>query len=411
MAVEPGAAVLYGNWVTGLSASFFIFPVLLLTGHREEEDIFRRSSLMALCTVVPFDMLWNALHPQPLRLGAAAAVAGLLSALHTLHLTLAFRITTVVPYTYTIALSLQVLIALLAILVTQVGTAYIVSSNRSGARFQMLAWITIMIIGSLGTAFPALRKSPALSVAVASLPRIAIFLTLLLAGRRAPKVEEATNGQGASEKDEEETEMVPVGRVAKFLLFAANGSTGESLNDMATDLKVREALAAGNTTLALSYNAAVILSMCGGFLTESLASGKNARCGFAVVWGLCQLGRGFGMEYLTADRTWLMFVFVLFDKFAGPLGQAAIDTALLAVMKAGRSKDVASTSRTVPANALWTMRTVIERLERPACQLMLLTLQMSNAPPYVPPLTAGVSVMFVLHTLLLADDDKVKKEA
>ena len=66
-------------------------------------------------------------------------------------------------------------------------------------------------------------------------------------------------------------------------MSSKNGSTAEALNDMAIDLKVRGALASDNTKLTLSYNAAVVLSICvylcthicrmcvGGFVSETLA--------------------------------------------------------------------------------------------------------------------------------------------
>merc|ERR1711957_820606 len=104
------------------------------------------------------------------------------------------------------------------------------------------------------------------------------------------------------------------------------------------------------------------------------------------------------MELLTPDKTWLMFVFVFADKFTGPLGQAAIDTALLTLMRQSREAGIGKGWPRMPANALWTLRTAAERLERPMCQLLLLRFGAGNAPVWVPITFATVAVLFVEHT-------------
>mmetsp|Transcript_109334 Transcript_109334/g.310010 ORF Transcript_109334/g.310010 Transcript_109334/m.310010 type:complete len:153 (-) Transcript_109334:159-617(-) len=143
--------------------------------------------------------------------------------------------------------------------------------------------------------------------------------------------------------------------------------------------------------------------MCGGYLSERAASGPGARRAFASLWGLCQLCRGLGMRHLTPERTWLMFTFVFFDKFTGPLGQAAIDTALLALLRRDSGGASPPGWPRMPANAVWTLRTAAERLERPLCQLLLLQLGIPRAPAALPVCAAGVSVAFVWTTLRAGD--------
>lgn len=305
-------------------------------------------------------------------------------------------------------MALQLLMGLPWIFVTQVSTAFVVSSNRSPARYQQLAWITVMILGIIVTLFPSTRETPAFVILVAGLPRVLVASVLVsasMAGVGAEAVANGTSGTSTSKtangSEQHGSLSVALPRAARFALFACNGTTGEALNDMATDLRIRDALAMGDTQLDLTYKVAVLLSMGGGFVAESLASGTGARRGFAALWGLCQVIRGLGMVHMTPDKTGLMFFFVFFDKFSGPLGQAAIDTALLSLMRLdGGGKAPFSWPR-IPVNAMWTLRTAAERLERPVCQLLLLRLGMANASQWVPLAFTSVAVGFVLHTFRL----------
>merc|ERR1712196_573690 len=141
-------------------------------------------------------------------------------------------------------------------------------------------------------------------------------------------------------------------------------------NDMVTDLQIRNALSIGDITLTISYNVAVMISMlCGLMFETKLASSPTARRFFVILWGLCQTIRACGMQYLAADRIGLIFFFVFFDKFTGPLGQASIDGALLLLLREPRaSRSSGWLRQRIPANGMWTVRTAAERLERPLCQ-------------------------------------------
>lgn len=397
-----GPIVIYGQFVAMLALNFFIFPALLLTGRQAEEDIWRRTGLQAMCIIVLLDLAWTNTHPQAFSLLQVAAAAGLSVCCHFLHLLLAFGVF-VGAYSYTTAMALQFGTGLPWIFVSQVGTEFVVATGRSPARFQILAWITVMFLGTMVTVYPAMRESTWLVIAIAGLPRLVVCLALVWEA----SVGVVQRGE-AAEASGDSSYSVALPRAARFAVFACNGSTGEALNDMATDLKIRRALTAGDTQMTVTYNLAVVLSMFGGYVSESFAAGKEGpRRMFSVLWFCSQVFRSVGMDFLTPDRNWLMFTFVFMDKFTGPLGQAAIDTALLAVMRRGRDEGRGSSpGPRLPANALWTVRTAAERLERPACQLLLLTLQVDRAPVWLPVSAALVATAFVQFTLRPAAEAK-----
>ncbi|CAK0854007.1 unnamed protein product [Prorocentrum cordatum] len=139
---------------------------------------------------------------------------------------------------------------------------------------------------------------PLAVAAVAVAPRAAVAAALAWPGEARSEADAAVGSERLPEGGQP---PVALPRSCRFAAFACVGSTGEALNDMATDLTIRGALSAGNTSLTLSYNCAVILSMCGGYLSERAASGPGARRAFASLWGLCQLCRGLGMRHLTPE--------------------------------------------------------------------------------------------------------------
>eukprot|EP00933_Yihiella_yeosuensis_P003522 TRINITY_DN10644_c3_g1_i1.p1 TRINITY_DN10644_c3_g1~~TRINITY_DN10644_c3_g1_i1.p1 ORF type:complete len:415 (-),score=55.14 TRINITY_DN10644_c3_g1_i1:171-1415(-) len=396
-------------FVTTLLQNFLVFPALLLEGRKAEEDIMRRTGLTSMCLTLILELAWSNYRPQPLTIQLTSLAAITSAFAQVLHFGIAFGLVPQIAYSSLLAGSLHFIADLFWIWVKQVGTAYVVTSNRSPAKYQILAWITVMILGTLVTLYPEIRQMPFVVVAIASLPRIAVASRLLLERSKGCNCKMTNQSEdkcdvpaGSDIQNASENENVPslsIPRTLRFTIFACNGSTGEALNDMATDLKLRVALSDGDIQLALAYNCAVLLSMAGGYVSESMAAGIGARRIFCCFWGLCQVCRGFGMEYLTPDRTGLMFAFVFFDKFTGPLGQAAIDTALLSLLRRDNGGRGPEGWPRMPANAVWTLRAAAERLERPFCQLLLLHFGTSNAPTWVPLTFAAISVGFVLHTL------------
>eukprot|EP00931_Biecheleriopsis_adriatica_P073539 TRINITY_DN47800_c0_g1_i1.p1 TRINITY_DN47800_c0_g1~~TRINITY_DN47800_c0_g1_i1.p1 ORF type:complete len:432 (-),score=54.62 TRINITY_DN47800_c0_g1_i1:127-1353(-) len=408
MTSNTGPFVLYGSFVSTLFVNFFIFPTLLLTGRKAEENVWRHTSLMSMCVLILLDLVWANVHPRPLGLGSTAAAAALSGIAFMTHLLLAYGVLRVVEYSFNVGMALQLVTAVPWIFVQQLGTAFVVSSGRSPARFQMLAWITVMILGTLVTMYPTLRQNTLFVVGVASSPRLIVAAVLFCARLLGPA---STGAKSVKEKgDGNDSYSIALPRAFGFTLFACNGTLGEAINDMATELTIRGALKSGETSLTIAYNIAVILSMCAGFVSDSMASSDGARRIFSLCWAGCQVFRSCSMHLLSSDHIWLMFAFVFGDKFTGPLGQSAIDTALLKVMQRGRDESTGKAWPRIPANAMWTLRTATERLERPLCQLVLLRFGAGNAPPWLPITLTLLSVSLVQFTLRSGSDEG-KKEA
>eukprot|EP00928_Gymnodinium_smaydae_P023525 TRINITY_DN19382_c0_g1_i1.p1 TRINITY_DN19382_c0_g1~~TRINITY_DN19382_c0_g1_i1.p1 ORF type:complete len:442 (-),score=63.30 TRINITY_DN19382_c0_g1_i1:72-1397(-) len=415
-----GPLVLYCSFVCTLLVNFFIYPAMLLSDLKVEEDTMRRSGLRCMVVVIILDLIWTNFHPDlvPLRFaGLAAAAAAFITCLHLL---LAFRQFpwssdgSGISYTSEAALLLQFLVGVCWIFVAQVGTAFVVRTNRPAARYQMMAWITVMVLGTTVTLLPQLRRNHVLIVAVAVLPRLAVAFALLAGGTESEedrKLQSQVHSSTQQTDEQEKSIAVDVPRAVRFSFFACNGSIGEALNDMATDLQIRNALSAGDVTLTVSYNIAVMISMVGGLVFETkLAASPAARRFCSVLWGLCQTIRALGMQHLTTDRIGLMFFFVFFDKFTGPLGQASIDGALLLLLKQPRGDHSSGRFRQrIPANGMWTLRTAAERLERPLCQLCLLHFGAANAPPAVSLFFTAIAVCFVSHTFSSAEAHVAKQ--
>jgi len=290
--------------------------------------------------------------------------------------------------------------------VGQFGTDYIVTTNRSPARYLQLAWITVMVAGSSLSLVGWLRNAPGFLVFLALLPSLLSFVWLTVASLLSFQEEQTTTTvSDATASEDLLTLALP--RATKFLAFAFTSVYGEAFNDITTDLTVRRALSAGDSTLQLSYNGAVLASMCCGLVTETLAAGAASRT-FAALWGLCQLMRCAGIGFLSPENWQLMFAFCFFDKLTGPLGSAAMDTALLALIRRDGGGSTPSTWRRVPANGMWTLRYPAELLQRTSCQMLLLRTG-GSMPVWVSMSFTTLSVAFVFHTLRPGATGDVKK--
>jgi len=145
---------------------------------------------------------------------------------------------------------------------------------------------------------------------------------------------------------------------------------GESITDMATSLAVRASLQEGRQDLALANQVAVFVSMVMAYWSETRpGGGAGQRAGlFILVWAGCQAFRCCAVHLLAGGRAGvpLLMAFVFMDKYTGPLGAAALDVALLEVLRRGEGGGA------VRSSLLWTARMAVSRLERPLCQLVLL---------------------------------------
>jgi len=401
---HPGPLVLYSTYVNTLSMEFFIFAALLIAGRRAEEDIMRRSALLSMCFVIISDVAWTNLHPKPVSLRIAAAAAGGSVLAQGMNLAIAFGVVPSLEYSSALAGPLLVAAGLCWIVVGQFGTDYVVTTNRSPARYLQLAWITVMVAGSSLSLIGWLRNAPGFLVFLALLPRLLSFVWLMAASLLSFQ-QEQTDTVHAGKVTEELTLAIP--RAANFLVFAFTSVYGEAFNDITTDLTVRRALSAGDSTLQLSYNGAVLASMCCGLVTETLAAGAASRT-FAALWGLCQLMRCAGIGFLSPENWQLMFAFCFFDKLTGPLGSAAMDVALLALIRRDGGGSAPSRWPRIPANGIWTLRYPAEMLQRTSCQMLLLRTG-GSMPIWVSMSFTTLSVAFVFHSLRPAAKRDLKK--
>jgi hypothetical protein len=252
-----------------------------------------------------------------------------------------------------------------------------------------------MVAGSSLSLVSWLKSMPSLLVFAAVAPRLLSFIALACTDVASGQVE-STKTPISSARDDDEVRTVAIPRAVRFSVFALTSVYGEAFNDITTDLVVRNALSAGDSTLQLAYNGSVILSMFCGYFTETLAAGDANRT-FSVLWGLCQLVRSLGITYLTSDNWLLMVGFVFFDKLTGPLGSAAMDAALLALIRQDNGGSGPKSWIRVPANAMWTMRYPAELLQRTSCQMLLL--RIGSVPWWVSMLFTSTSMLFVVLTL------------
>ena len=160
------------------------------------------------------------------------------------------------------------------------------------------------------------------------------------------------------------------------------GTNGEGLLDSAVGLTVRRSLASGKSGLAIANQMAVLLSMLLALLSETkLVRGNASERGlvFIGLWLIVNLIRavGFSLGLISDDSKGQVIValFVFFDKFTGPLGNAALEVALLTVLASPHPKEDTAPplikQARVPAAFLLTLRMTTEAVCRPWAELLL----------------------------------------
>lgn len=438
-----GPVVSFATVLNGLSENFVIFPALILSGRKPAELVLRKYGLKARVVAVAVDLLWNFVRPTGIHRAFVAICVSLALLASCLRLALAFDalgdlsldqgldlarlglgpVIALPDLGLVLAVAAQVFLAP----ARQLGSLDVVARNQSPWRFKMLAWVAVELSATTVLLAPSFGSSFAFVMLVTASPLVLILVTLLLPGSRAEdtkekKQKEKGAGAGPSMAPEEAAlQRVPLVPTMGFLAMACGvGTTGEALNDMAVDLSVREALSQGDTTLALAYNGSVLLAMISAYIVETrpFAGTKAAadsedrghtdptprRGLFILLWAACQVFRTAILPSLKAGASsgptlgtlGLVAFIVLLDKFAGPLGGAAFDTALLSLLSRSRSAG-AGGGWSVPSGLLWTVRTAVERLERPICQLLLL--HGGASYPWLAPLLASATAAFVVTTL------------
>lgn len=366
----------------------------------------REAGFLGMLVGTVCELVWNFVHPRPLASRWAAVFAVGLAGLQCFHIPLVFGL---LPLTNSVTLTAVVVVSvqLCAMLVSQVGTAFVIVSGRSPVQYKVLAMIVATLIGTLVTSGPLWAREASFVVTVVTFPLLLLAFTMSVAARTSQVVAgDVVKEENGLPDDGLFDVNFPTALI--FLCFSSNALLGDALNDMGTELKVRETLMAGDTSVSLTHSVAVLVSMCCAFVMGSAFQGQRQEL-FIVLWAFAQLIRGVGLEYVSLERAWLMAVFVFLDRLVGPVGEAAMDVALLGLLQGGREKSWPSLPR-IPATGAWVFKSTVERLQRPLCGMALMRLQRSSAPVFVPPACAFVAAAFVVHLFHRGRRDAVESD-
>mmetsp|Transcript_29079 Transcript_29079/g.83346 ORF Transcript_29079/g.83346 Transcript_29079/m.83346 type:complete len:439 (-) Transcript_29079:37-1353(-) len=400
MPPDMGPAMIFVCQLLHLLPNYYQLNALLVLGRKNEEWTFRSSLLQSQIVAVAAEMCWSALHPATLPDSACALAAVAFACLQGMHLTCAFT----APegaYHYNLAFPLQLAAALALIPLSQVGNNSSLERRRSPARYKMLGFIASTLVAAAALVWPTM-SGPRLAVLSSVVPALVVAALLgLIRPKTQHPVEpthQADSVQGVATHEnspsvmverargeEPETEEVAQGSVQQMVSLECSsafvvlgclvGTTGEALMDVATTLAIRESLKKGNQELALTNQCTILISMSMAYFSETRSGAGAPYWGnlFISAWAGCQAFRGTALHLLQTGSLGvpLLVVFAFLDKYTGPLGMAALDTALLRLLKTGAVVS-SEGSYGVPGTLLWTARMVVSKIERPVCQLILL---------------------------------------
>lgn len=358
-APSVGSLLILHNQALALLPQFYLGSALIVGGVKHQQITWRQTQLQATLVAIALEVAWSGLHPQtlPHRHAACALLGALL--LNVLHLSTIYG-TSGLEYTPELALGLHLSRLVLLIPVNQIGNVWTLEAGteQSQARWRIGGWIATVALGLLVLLVPTLGQSPACVIATVSLPS-AIMLKVLCDrdGREAP-----SSSKSARTTHKNDGGAVParvsVRKAALFLLGACVlGTNGEAMLDSAVGLTVRQSLVRGNNELALANQTAVLASMVLALLSEVVilkGSDTASRSStYIVLWVGVQLVRSVGFGYLTDDfqGAMLVWAFVFVDKYTGPLGNAAVETSLLATLKGDNVAPQAAMAGRDDANA------------------------------------------------------------
>lgn len=377
----PGPLVIFTVQFQHILTNYYLFTALILCNRKSAEQVFRASYLQAhvLSTVV--EIVWAWLHPRALPLPACAWALVAYTLLHSLHVVLAFG-SPLNIYSTLLALPLQVAAAVCLIPVGQLGYCYTVQSRVSPQRYRMLAWMLACGITVASFLSPSMA-SPSVAVLCATVLPLLATACLLRAIRHArdDAIMSMNNNVSTYKSDSrlvgKESVCVRLRPAAMFVaLGCISGTLGESLTDSAITLAIRKSLREGKHDLALTNQLSIGVSMLLAYLSETRKGGaRQMGCRFILAWMACQLARNVALDLLQGGDIGLpvMATLAFLDKYTGPLGTAALETALLALMNHETSPgNELQVGFAVPGAWLWSLRMAVSRLERPICQLLLL---------------------------------------
>lgn len=379
MMFEAGSVAILTGHLNYLLPHYYVLNALILSGRADAEWALRTAVLKAQVAVGLLEILWVSRFRQGLSLRACSVLSCLAALLEGAHVLFAFLASPEV-YTMRLALVLKFISLCLQIPLAQVGTAYILRRRMSPARYRIIAWLVACIVALvvlLDTRFARWW----LALFVVAAPLLFSAVVIHVSAREDPLVSSDAMAETASSKATAEADQLCTGvpEAGAFLLLGCMaGTIGEALTDMATTLAIRKSLQGGNNDLALTNQLMVLSSMLLAYWCETKPSASSSRKSmfFISLWALCQVFRVLALKYVEEGSVGKVLLggMVFMDKYSGPLGSAALDMALLAVLIQGdeRLRSSASYVIRIPGSLLWTLRTAVTRMERPICQLLLL---------------------------------------
>jgi len=367
---------------------YYLLNALIILGRNDSEWRLRTAVLQGQILVGLLDLCWAAKFPQGLSPKLVAAAASAATLLQAIHIGLAFC-ADASTYTSTVAIVLHVSVLLMYIPVAQVGSNYTLQRRISPARYRILAWLSATVFALAVLIVPA-AASPWVALPCSIVPSLSMALALVapdLFGIRpyeAPS--SAPEAAGAKKEIAEGAKSTCPGQLVtglpsalEFLILGCGfGTIGEAFTDMAINLAIRSSLKAGKQDLALTNQLMVFASMILAYWSETRPSASNTKRAiwFLMGWALCQAVRIMALQELESGSVGnlLLAAMVFMDKYTGPLGAAALETALLAVLVEGDEQNKAQkqSGLQIQGSLLWTMRMIVGRMERPICQLVLL---------------------------------------
>eukprot|EP00928_Gymnodinium_smaydae_P041918 TRINITY_DN28303_c0_g3_i1.p1 TRINITY_DN28303_c0_g3~~TRINITY_DN28303_c0_g3_i1.p1 ORF type:complete len:429 (-),score=46.65 TRINITY_DN28303_c0_g3_i1:78-1364(-) len=373
LSVAVGPVAVFVCHFLYLLPHYYYLNALILAERRQAEWIFRNSLLQTQICSVLTEIAWCAWHPQNLASSTCCLAALLHAIVQGLQIALAFGADQD-SYTYSVALPLQGLAALSLIPVAQIGNNDTLRRQVSPARYRMLATLASVFFAvwnlvGYGTTIPWVAASCCI------IPSVAV--AFLLFQNDTCHASERSSSAESERKNGCAQHYVGASGAFAFLVFGcAVGTIGEAMMDMATTLSIRNSLQKGRQDLALTNQCSILISMSLAYFTETrLGGGAASRAGlFILSWTGCQLFRGAALDLLEVGSMGLplLAAFAFLDKYTGPLGSAALDVALLKLMRFGARKEEKSTGVRPTSEVLWTARMVVSKVERPICQLVLL---------------------------------------
>ena len=375
-AAGPGLIVL--STYLQLAPKFVVSSALLVDGRGDVELVARKGLAAALVASLCGEMLFTALRPAGLPLRWAGALLLLSVAVNALHTAAAYAGWLGPGATFW----LQALSGFLAIPVQQCAALWRLGQRRSPAKWRMVGWILSVGLGTVPLLLPFTAAAVPTVVFSAAFP-FAIALALCAEGSGASSTHASKSKAAVAAAAP--AAVAPLTALHFVALTVLLGTNAEAINDVATGLRVRASLSQGRRALALTNNASVLLSQLLALLSDrGLDRGsERARClAFLGAWGGCQLLRGLGMAALDgggAAAQSLLAAFVFCDKYTGPLGQAAVDTAGVALLQAHALPPAASGGGggggrrlAIPAAFLVSLRAASFRYERPLWEILLM---------------------------------------